>query len=516
MPVPRPVDAERAARYRAEGYWDTGTLADGIEAAAHETPGALALADDTQRLTWAELRQRVHGARSSLRAWGVGPGDAIVLVTGNTADGVIAYHAALRAGACVILLDRRCGRADLDFARSLVTGDLATLIPRRERERLALDSSTYDLESLSSTTVDDSEIVEPDRDAAAVVLLTSGTTGRPKAVVHSLNTLAHGTANMVAITGCTGADVLYLVSPLTSITGVMKMSLSVDRHAPLVMTDTFDPSASLDQIAEYGATVLGGAPVIVERLLAAAQARGITKVSLRTLPLGGAMLPRPLLELARDHFGIEAARVYGSSEAPNFSGSRPSDTRDEALADDGTITDGGEVRIGSSEHPDEGLLRGPGLFLGYLDAADNAAAFEGDWFRTGDLLEVNAGRITVIGRLKDIVNRNGLKFSPAEIDLALAGYDKVIEVSSYGCADPETTERLAVAVRPREGQTVTLDDVVAYLVAQGVAVRKLPEELVVWDEPLPRTASGKVVRSQLVREAAGKHAETVARLKRRR
>jgi acyl-coenzyme A synthetase/AMP-(fatty) acid ligase len=126
---------------------------------------------------------------------------------------------------------------------------------------------------------------------------------------------------------------------------------------------------------------------------------------------------------------------------------------------------------------------------------------------------VHARRLTVVGRIKDVVNRNGLKISPSEIDAALAHMAGVIEFASFGVPDPETGERLAVAVRPERGAVITLDRVCAHLRAEGTATRKLPEQLVVWDEPLPRTVSGKIVRSRLLMESPTKHNEYVPRLR---
>ncbi len=110
------------------------------------------------------------------------------------------------------------------------------------------------------------------------------------------------------------------------------------------------------------------------------------------------------------------------------------------------------------------------------------------------------------------MNRNGLKIAPAEIDAALAGLPGVVECSAFGLPDAETGERLAVAVRPAAGVRVSLGAVCAHLRSQGVAVRKLPEQLVVWDEPLPRTSSGKIVRAQLVMMSPTKHNELAARV----
>ncbi|MCL9794577.1 class I adenylate-forming enzyme family protein, partial [Frankia sp. AgKG'84/4] len=429
-----------------------------------------------------------------------------------------------------IVLDRRCGAADLRVALDAGAPHPRVIMPAGETRRLA--EALADAGEVVPLDLFDEVAVppgadpagsppwrEPDRDRAAVVLFTSGTTSRPKGVVHSLNTLTAGSDNLAL---CTSADqdaVVFLVSPLTSITGLLQLHLTADRHATLVLEDRFDAQRTLDRLNAARATVLGGAPVIAERLLRAAATTdpapgptGPRGISLRTLALGGAMLPRPLLELATDSFGIDIARVYGSTEAPTFAGSLPADPRERRLADDGALLPGGEVRLGSQQHPQEGLLRGPCLFLGYLDPADDAVAFEDGWFRTGDQLELHDGRVTVVGRLKEVVSRNGLKISISEVEATLADLPGVEEAAAFGMPDSTTGERLAVAVVAADGATVTLADVVAHLLGHGTATRKLPEQLVRWDGPLPRTASGKVVRSRLVMETPGKDSDLGARL----
>ena len=499
------VSGDRAERYRSEGWWDGRRLADGIESAALRRPDALAVADEARRLTRAQLATAVAAGAALLDGLS-DPGRGVVLVTGNTVEGVVAYHSILRSGLTVLVLDRRCGPADMAHALDLLPRALV-VAPRHERARLVgrRDEGVLALESFGDgTPADGRSIPEPDRDAPALILFTSGTTGRPKGVVHSLNTLTAGAANMARITSADHESVLYLVSPLTSIAGIMQMHLAADCHAALVLDDRFEPHHSLDRLNREGATILGGAPVIAERLLRSAQATGEDRIALRTLALGGAMLPRPLLEWATDRFGIEIARVYGSSEAPNFTGSLPDDDRERRLSDDGALMPGSEVRVGSVDHPQEGLLRGPGVFLGYANPEDDAAAVPEGWFRSGDLVEMSGGRLTVVGRLKDVVNRNGLKISLDEIDAALAGLAGASECAAFGVSDPTTGERLVVAVVAEPGVAIALEDVIAHLLRGGTARRKLPEELVVWDGPLPRTASGKVVRPKVASEASTK------------
>ncbi len=510
LAVSVPVPAERARLYRAEGLWGHGVLADGIEAAAAQRPEALALADNSQVLTYAQLRGAVVAGVARLSSAGVSAGDGVVLVAGNTAEAAVAFHALLRVGATVVLLDRRCGSADVHHAVAVLHAPARVVAGESDRRRLVEDD---DVEVVALESFGDpggaagGGWTEPDRDAAAVVLFTSGTTGRPKGAIHSLNTLTAGAANMARITAADEESVPFLVSPLASITGVMQLLLAADQRGALVLEDRFDPEASLARINHLGATLLGGAPIIAERLLEAARRCGAGRIALRTLALGGAMLPRPLLELATDDFGIEIARVYGSTEAPNFSGSTLADDREQRLSDDGVLMPGSWVRVGSLVHPREALLRGPGVFLGYANPADNAEAFEDDWYRTGDLVELDGYRLTVTGRLKEVVNRNGLKISMGEIDAALVGLPGALEQACFALPDAATGERLAVAVRAEEGVVVTLDDVVAHLDARGVARRRLPEQVVLWDAPLPRTTSGKIVRSLLAMESGSKPSE---------
>jgi acyl-CoA synthetase (AMP-forming)/AMP-acid ligase II len=503
------ITRERDASYVKNGYWDDRSLRSGLEAAGTFRPDQIGLIDNTRELTWGVLSRLVSNAVARLAEGGVSEGDPVLLIAGNSAEGVIAYHGLLRLGASAVLLDRRCGPADVRAAQDAVPPVLV-IASAEACDRLRPEigaTAVLRLEQFARTEPPPGQShdwPEPDRNDMAVVLFTSGTTSRPKGVTHSINTLTSGARNMAVITEADPETVIFLVSPLTSITGVMQMHLSADQHATLVLEDDFDADTSLDRINRYGASLLGGAPVIAERLIKAAEARSDRRCSLRTLALGGTMLPRPLLQRMIDDYGIKVARVYGSSEAPNATGSLPEDGRALRLTDDGALMPGTEVSVGSAGHPQEGLVRGPGVFLGYLDGSDDVAAFEEDWYRTGDLVEVSEGRLTVVGRLKEVVNRNGLKISPAEIDAALTDMPGLEEWAAFGRPDPATGERLAVAVLPTQDAGVDLEGVVTHLRAAGVATRRLPEELVIWDEPLPRTATGKIVRSRLVMDAPSK------------
>ena len=137
------------------------------------------------------------------------------------------------------------------------------------------------------------------------------------------------------------------------------------------------------------------------------------------------------------------------------------------------------------------------MFLGYTDPADDAAAFDGDWFRTGDVAELTRGRVRIVGRIKEIVIRNGMKIPTAEVDAAVARIDGVRDCAGYSVADATTGERLAMAVVLDTDAHLSLSALTNALVEAGLPKYKLPEELVFWSESLPLNANGKVERNKL-------------------
>ena len=508
-----PVPAEVRARYVAAGWWGQGALRDGIEAAAQRVPDRLAVVDATTSWTYALLEHGIATAVAGLRAHGITAGDAVLVVAPLTVEAAAVYSAVIRCGATAVMLDRRAGRVDLDHALRQTAPRLVTTTPaladRLGVTTLGLPSPTF--ADLLGGDRADRDWAEPTRDTASAVVFTSGTTSRPKGVAHCLDTLTSGARNMAASLDFDEHDAAFLSTPLASITGLVQLHLTLDRHARLVLEDRFDPAGSLARLRASGATILGGAPIIVEELFRRAEAEDLAELPLRAICLGGTMIPRPVLEIAIDRYGIEPARIYGSSEVPCATTTRPAEPREVRLADDGRCADGTELRTLDGPNG-ELLVRGPMRLLGYLDAEDNAEAFtSGGWYRTGDLGRVEHGRLRVTGRLKEIVARKGMKISLAEIDDVARVVPGVVAAAAYGVPDPDTGERLVLAVHA-PGTEITLHAVTDALLAAGLAKWKLPEQLVLWDDPLPRTASGKVQRTRLADGAAGRPALLAPRL----
>lgn len=492
-----PVPPAIADQWVADGLWDGPGLRAGLEAWADRAPDRAAVIDDSGVWSYRRLADATGCAVGGLAARGIGEGRSVVVVAPLSAPAAATYAAVLRTGATAVMIDRRCGRADLLHACSLPG---VALVVVEDELGAALDVRALGLPVCSFGDLLRAEPAgwsEPDPRAVAAVVFTSGTTSRPKGVAHSLNTVRSGARALAEVLELGPADGAFLSSPLASITGLVQLHMTLERGAALVLEDRFHPAESLGRLRAAGATVLGGAPIIVEELFRQAAAEDLQDLPLRRIVLGGAMVPREVLELATGRFGISPVRMYGASEVPCATGTLPSDEGEVRLSDDGAAARGTRLRT-DGPVAGEVLVLGPMRCLGYLEPEENASAFTDDgWYRTGDLGAVQGDRLTVTGRLKEVVARKGMKISLPEVDEAARTLVGVQDAVAYGTPDPDTGERLVLAVHATRPDDIVFEDVVGQLMAAGLAKFKLPEQVVVWDSPFPRTESGKVQRRLL-------------------
>jgi acyl-CoA synthetase (AMP-forming)/AMP-acid ligase II len=511
-----PASSGLSLRYHNAGWWNDDGLSAGLEAIAERDGNRVAVIDNVGTWTYAKLREAVERAIHALQSLGVEPGDSVLLVSPNSFDGVVAFLSILRCSAVTVALDRRCGASDVAHAVE-TTAPRLVVMPRS----LVMDLRVADhhvrivtFDELHSATGTTENWKEPDQSAAAIVLFTSGTTSRPKGVIHSLHSFLSGVRNLATAFDFADEDAPFLSSPVASITGLSQVQMALG-GGHIVLENKFDAVTSLDHLELGGATVLGGAPVIAEMLLAECVRRKRVTTPLRAMALGGSMIPRPLLEMAIDRFSIRPVRVYGSSEAPIHTASRKGDSLDECVANDGSPMAGAEIAIGTPNDESELRVRGPNLFLGYLSDAENERSFVDGWFCTGDRAQILGGRLLIQGRLKEVVARKGLKISLPEIDEAIRGFPAALESATYSVPDAETGERLVVAIRAGTGDRVSFEAVSEFLLDVGLARWKLPEQIVLWDEPLPRTASGKILRDRLASDGEAKPTILAPRLLRK-
>ncbi len=336
-------------------------------------------------------------------------------------------------------------------------------------------------------------------DEVAAVLYTSGTTSAPKGVLHSHRTLIAECASIKRLCRLTTDDVIFMPSPLSHITGLCYgIILPVDVGCPVVLQDRWEPNVAKDLIERERCTFTVSATPFLRGLHDAYRDTGAGPSALSVFVCGGADIPPDLVRDAHRVLGTAVLRTYGSTEMPTLTMADPTGDLDAEADAEGSVIGDNAMRLQvDAEGSSELLAKGPELFLGYADASLNADAFTEDgYFRTGDAATVDdKGRLRISGRIKDIINRGGEKFSAAEVEWALLGHPAVAEIAIVGYPDPELGERACAFVVPGTVQP-TLSMLRAHLLSLGMAVQKSPERLELISA-MPRTASGKIQKFQL-------------------
>jgi acyl-CoA synthetase (AMP-forming)/AMP-acid ligase II len=365
--------------------------------------------------------------------------------------------------------------------------------------------------ALSLAPASDGDIPAIDPAAAMVVMYTSGTTGRPKGVIHNHYTFDYRVRSMAAAWSIGPSDVVFMPSPVTHITGAYwAFDMPWVSGATSVLMDVWSADEGIACIEKNRCTVTGGATPFLRQLLDTAAGRPAAMASLRIFFCGGTTVSADLIrEAAATYPQWLCFRAYGSTEMPTTT----LGIRDLAHANLGAETDGEvvpptEVKIVDAQAPgerkvadgEEGeiLVRGPEQFVGYVHPDDNVGAFDEDgYFRMGDLGRRVHGRYLVItGRKKDIIIRSGENISPKEVEDVLATHAAVADVAIVAMPSRETGEKGCAFVVLRPGQTIDLAEIRRFLERAGLARQKFPEHLVTVDE-LPRVPSGKISKDVL-------------------
>jgi cyclohexanecarboxylate-CoA ligase len=527
---------ELVQQYVDSGAWTSTTLRSLLTDAAAERPDAVAAVDRTSvsgiplHVTYAELDARAHRYACGLHALGVRAGDAVAVMLPNQVDFAALIFAIAevgavytgipvaygereievilrRTGAGVVIVAERFGsssplalvrglRAGLPQLRTLVVASAAAN-PAEEEQPLSVLLDAPDV-----------QFEEADPRALCHVGFTSGTTGEPKGVMNTHQTLTAVLRNWVAHQGreSLGEPVVNLVaSPVGHHTGFLwGVLLTTFLRGRAVYLDRWNPAQAADVIREEGVTTMFAAPTFQQDLLLTDLAND-PRCTLRTVVVTGAPVPRTLPSIGGEAFGAYVCPAWGMTEL----GIGISCTRTlpaEVQSTDGVPVPGTEVRVtGSDGQPvpagATGALqvRGPGLFLGYLQRADATSEAIGadGWFSTGDTARITEeGYVILEGRTKDIVIRGGENIPVVAVESLLFQHPDILEASIVGLPDPRLGERACVVVVPKGDATFTLDEICGYLLEQGLSKHFLPERLELVTE-LPKTPSGKIRKVEL-------------------
>jgi cyclohexanecarboxylate-CoA ligase len=353
--------------------------------------------------------------------------------------------------------------------------------------------------------------VERSANDPVLLLYTSGTTAAPKGALHTHNTLDYEIRSTIEFFGLSPNDVAFMPSPVGHITGVVcGILLPARLGMTVVLLDVWDPGRALSLIAAHRCSYTVAATPFLHGILDHPDLAQTDVSALRIFMCGGADMAPELITSASAALDCMVTRAYGSTEYPSATACNQDDPPEKRARTDGRAMRAVEVRIVDESESDapagavgDVLVRGPELFIGYLDTSLNDDAFTASgWFRTGDIGRLGAdGYLEITGRRKDIIIRGGENISVKEIEDHLFGHPMIGDVAVVASPDPVLGERVCAVVVPTPGQTITLSDITEWLGAAKFAKQKLPERLIVLGE-LPRTASGKVQRFKL-RELAG-------------
>ena len=491
-----------AAAYRADGGpWDAPSLDAACTNAARSTPTVLLVDPSADvHLTGPALDAAVGALAGSLRAAGVRRGDVVAWQAPNWWEVVVLYRACWRLGAIAGPIHHLAGPTDV--ARMLE--QLAPTIflsandlrgPRAQFPGMLDAGAPVDVSSARASDL-------------AVVLFTSGSTGGPKAALHTQRGLAYKARVMAAAHELRADDAVLMPAPLAHISGLLNAVLIpgvVPIRAELMAR--WEPDLASATIEREHISFMIGPPTFFITLMGAPGFSTERMRSLRLVSSGGAGVTPAFVIEATERLGAHVKRTYGSTEAPTITTSTPADPPERARETDGRATGAARLQIrdpvnGRALQPGETgelWLRGPELFVGYADAEQTRRSISRGWFRTGDLGVVDDdGWLTIVGRIKDIIIRGGENIAAAEIEGILESHPAVRQAVVVGQPDERLGERVCAFVVASE--PFDLEDCGRWFVERGAARFKAPERVIQVDE-LPLLAAGKPDRAAL-RETA--------------
>lgn len=522
--------------YTNAGHWRDETFYEIVKARAESSPQKAAIRSARGDLSYEGLVRLADAFAADLAAAGLRSGDRIAVWLPSRAETIVALLACSRDGfICCPSLHR-----------DHTSGEIVDLMKRMRASALVAEAGygadagkadifdqlgdvgslrkVYRLEPAGVQQepgiVSPAQAVPPapkgNPNRVLYLAFTSGTTGLPKGVMHSDNTLL---ANARALGGdwnITEESVIYSLSPLSHNLGFGAMMMALGLGGEIVIHDLPRGASLVDRLSAAGVTFLVGVPTHAIDLLAEMKARDLSGIgSLSGFRISGAQAPRELVEQLLSR-GIIPQSGYGMTETCSHQYTLPNDDPRLIVESCGRSCPGYEIRIFDRDNADRELPageigqiggRGASLMLGYFDdqQATEQSFNRSGWFMTGDLGWMDEqGYLRITGRKKDVIIRGGHNIFPAKIEALAAAHNSVLRVAAVPVADPRLGERVCLAVMERAGTTVSADEILQHLERAGLSKYDMPEYFLRVDQ-IPLTASGKL-RKRDVTEwiAAGK------------
>jgi len=519
-------DEARARAARSDGWWVDETVAEAAARLAAATPRQLVLADGIRRLDAATLHAEATLLAQAMLRRGLQPGAVISFMLPNWHEAAVIYLAATMAG----LVAHPIVPALRDNEVRFMLADIGSRMIFVPHEFRGHDYPAM-MDRVNATLVEPPEVVvlrgepgvhsgyaillEPegkaiplptvDPDSVKMVLYTSGTTGRPKGVMHSHNSIHALVRQIDAHWRVEPGDRFFVPSPISHIGGsIYAFEMPLLFGTAAILQDVWHADSAVAIMSEEKCTHMAGATPFLEQLLGAARRADTSFPELKVFICGGASVPPSLIRQAAAYFaGCIVTRVFGSTEVPVTTvGAMVGDDIDHAAETDGRIgiAEVKLVRADGSSCEEEGEIcaRGPQMLVGYLWTEDERDTFDADgYFHMGDLARrVDGEYLVVTGRAKDIIIRQGENIAPKEIEDILAEHPDIAEITIVGLPDSRTGERACAVIVPSGKPRPDVTSLRAFLEARNIARFKIPEQVEIWDA-LPRNVAGKVLKHQI-------------------
>lgn len=541
MPTMPRVSAADRTRFREGGWWRDEIFTDDLSRTARDAPDRPAVitgfwltSDEPDvTITYAELARYVDRVAAWLVAHGVAPGDRVAVQLANQWQANVVVLACARAGAVFCPYFIGTGPAEtreilresdakvvfcatrfkgIEIARDIaaVRGELPALrhqVVVGEPPEGAL-GFTGDVLGRPWEEGADLDARRPDADAVFEIMYTSGTTGRPKGVVHTFNTLYAMARAYTEPMGFAPGEVLSTIAAVGGQAGVLYGLL-----APLIIggtcvwVDSFHEQRYLDALEQYGVVAAYCQPDWLSRLVEEQRARP-RRMRLSRIISGSAPIGPELPGQVRDAFRVPLHPLWGMTENGGVTIGRPDDPWDWAVSSDGRPVDGMGVRLVDDDGAE--VVGAPGNLevcgaqqcLGYYgDDATYAASLHDGWFVTGDIARPDGlGGIKIVGRDKDMINKNGVHVPAVQVEGVLATHPSVRDVALVGEPVPNVGERV-VAFVVADGEPPDLAGLQRHVRAAGLTPQYEPDRLELIAK-LPRNANGKVLKRELAERLA--------------
>ena len=493
-------------------------LAGILTGTASIAPTAAALRFGEMTLDYAWLDEASGRVATQLSSRGVEAGDRVALMVPNVPEFAAIYFGVLRVGGVVVPMNPLLKAREIEFylsdsgARVLFVWETAdeqaaaALAQVHTTECVVVTTAGFVAELLSYELSD--VMVDRSPEDTAVILYTSGTTGRPKGAELTHANLARNAEVVQAdLMQLTAGDVVFGGLPLFHSFGqTVTLNTTVAAGASLVMLPRFDAQTALNLMADHEVTAFAGVPTMYSAMLAVPEAPELPH--LRVCISGGAALPVEVLRQFEDRFGCPILEGYGLSETSPVASFNRRDRRKAGSI--GTPVSGVEMRVVDGEGrplADGGVgeiaIRGHNIMKGYWQRPEATAAVVSDdgWFRTGDVGRRDEdGFFVIVDRMKDLIIRGGFNIYPREIEEVLYEHPDVVEAAVIGLPHDQLGEEVGAAVKLRPGSTVTEVELREYVRAL-VAAYKYPR-LVWFVDALPKGPTGKILKRAIVPPSA--------------